>query len=130
MAAAPLTRDVAVLAALLAVSGVTHLVRPEVYEGIVPHALGRRRELVHASGVAELICAAGLLVPSTRRVAGWASAGLLVAVFPANVQMSVDQGRRASRTGAPAARATFVATLGRLPLQWPLIRSALRAAGR
>lgn len=130
MAAAPLTRDVAVLAALLAVSGVTHLVRPEVYEGMVPHALGRRRELVHASGVAELICAAGLLVPSTRRVAGWASAGLLVAVFPANVQMSVDQGRRASRTGAPAARATFVATLGRLPLQWPLIRSALRAAGR
>jgi uncharacterized membrane protein len=130
MAAAPLTRDVAGLAALLAVSGVTHLVRPEVYEGMVPHALGRRRELVYASGVAELLCAAGLLVPSTRRVAGWASAGLLVAVFPANVQMSVDQGRRASRTGAPAARATFVATLGRLPLQWPLIRSALRAAGR
>ena len=58
MAAAPLTRDVAGLAVLLAVSGVTHLVRPEVYEGMVPHALGRRRELVHASGVAELLCAA------------------------------------------------------------------------
>ena len=130
MAAAPLTRDVAGLAALLAVSGVTHLVRPDVYEGMVPHALGHRRELVYASGVAELLCAAGLLVPRTRRVVGWASAGLLVAVFPANVQMTVDQGRRAGRTGAPAARATFVATLARLPLQWPLIRSALRAAGR
>ncbi|HET6969009.1 MAG TPA: DoxX family protein [Ornithinibacter sp.] len=126
----PLTPDVAGLAALLAVSGVTHLVRPEVYEGMVPHALGRRRELVYASGVAELLCAAGLLVPRTRRVAGWASAALLVAVFPANVQMTLDQGRRATSTGEPAARATFVATLGRLPLQWPLIRSALRAAGR
>lgn len=129
-AAAPLTRDIAGLAGLLATSGMTHLVRPEIFEGMVPHVLGHRRALVYASGVGELLCAAGLLVPRTRRVAGWASAGLLVAVFPANVQMTLDQGRRASRTGAPAARATFVASLGRLPLQWPLIRSALRAAGR
>lgn len=128
--APPLTRDVAGLAALLATSGVTHLVRPTVFEGMVPHALGRRRELVYASGVAELLCAAGLLVPRTRRVAGWASAGLLVAIFPANVQMSVDTGRRAARTGDPAHRATFLATLGRLPLQWPLVRTALRATGR
>lgn len=126
----PLTRDVAGLAAILATSGVTHLVRPQVFEGMVPHALGRRRELVLVSGVAELLCAAGLLLPRTRRAAGWASAGLLVAVFPANVQMSIDHGRRAGRTGDPAARATFVATLGRLPLQWPLVRVALRAAGR
>ena len=128
--APPLTRDVAGLATILATSGVTHLVRPQVFEGMVPHVLGHRRELVYASGVAELLCAAGLLVPRTRRVAGWASAGLLVAVFPANVQMSVDAGRRASRTGDPGHRATFVATLGRLPLQWPLVRTALRASGR
>ena len=55
--APPLSRDVAGLAALLAASGVTHLVRPEVYEGIVPHSLGHRRELVYVSGVAELVCA-------------------------------------------------------------------------
>ena len=126
----PLSRDVAGLAALLATSGVVHLVRPEVYEGIVPHVLPHRRGLVYASGVAELLCAAGLLVPSTRRPAGWASAALLVAVFPANVQMSIDRGRRAERKGDAASRASFVATLGRLPLQWPLVRTALRAAGR
>jgi uncharacterized membrane protein len=125
-----LSRDVAGLAALLAASGVTHLVRPEVYEGIVPHSLGHRRELVYVSGVAELVCAAGLLAPQTRRLAGWASAALLVAVFPANVQMSLDRGKRASRRGDPASRATFAASLARLPLQWPLIRTALRAAGR
>lgn len=129
-AAPPLTRDVTGLATVLATSGVLHLVRPEVFEGIVPHALPRKRLLVHASGVAELACAAGLLHPATRRVAGYASAALLVAVLPANVQMSVDHGKRASRRGTPSSRATFAATLARLPLQWPMIRTALRAAGR
>ena len=128
--APPLSRDIAGLAALLAASGVTHLVRPEVFEGIVPHSLSRRRELVYLSGVAEIVCAAGLLAPQTRRAAGWASAVLLVAVFPANVQMSLDKGRRANRRGDTASRATFAASLARLPLQWPLIRTALRAAGR
>ena len=63
---APLTRDVVGLAVVLATSGVVHLVRPEVYEGIVPRALPHHRALVYASGVAELLCAAGLLLPATR----------------------------------------------------------------
>src|SRR6478609_4987525 len=125
-----LTRDVAGLAALLATSGVVHLVRPQVYEGIVPHVLPNHRALVYVSGVAELLCAAGLLVPATRKPAGLASAALLLAVFPANVQMSIDQGRRADRKGDPASRASFAASVARLPLQIPLIRTALRAAGR
>jgi len=125
-----LTRDVAGLAALLATSGVVHLVRPQVYEGIVPHVLPNRRALVYVSGVAELLCAAGLLVRATRKPAGLASAALLLAVFPANVQMSIDQGRRADRKGDPASRASFAASVARLPLQIPLIRTALRAAGR
>jgi len=130
MAAAPsaLSRDVAGLAALLATSGVVHLVRPQVFEGIVPHVLPHRRALVHVSGVAELACAAGLLLPATRRPAGYAAAALLVAVFPANVQMSVDHGRRAGRRADAASRASFAATLARLPLQVPLVRTALRAA--
>lgn len=125
----PLTRDVTGLAVLLATSGVTHLVRPEVFDGMVPRVLPNRRAIVTVSGVAELVCAAGLLVPGTRRAAGWASAVLLVAVFPANVTMSVTEGRRAERQGDPRSRARFAATLARLPLQLPLIRTALRAAG-
>jgi uncharacterized membrane protein len=125
-----LSRDVTGLAVLLATSGVVHLVRPQVFEGMVPHLLPNARALVYVSGVAELLCAAGLLVPATRRPAGLASAVLLLAVFPANVQMSVDQGRRAGRKGDTASRASFAASLARLPLQVPLIRTALRAAGR
>jgi len=124
-----LTHDVAGLAALLATSGLVHLVRPDIFEGIVPRMLPNHRALVYVSGVAELLCAAGLLVPATRRPAGYASAALLVAVFPANVQMSVAHGQRAQRRGDPASRASFAATLARLPLQVPMIRTALRAAG-
>lgn len=119
------------LAALFATSGVIHMVRPQVFESIIPKPLvGYRRELVYASGVAEIACAAGLLHPATRKAAGLASAALLVAVFPANVQMSATHGARAQRKGTTESKAMFAGTLARLPLQWPLIRTALRAAGR
>lgn len=80
------------------------------------------------SGVAELVCAAGLMHPATRRAAGWASVAVLLGVLPANVQMSLDTGRRASRRQTTTARAVFVGTLVRLPAQWPMTRAALRAA--
>jgi uncharacterized membrane protein len=123
----PLTRDLQALAALFSTSGTVHLVRPQFFETIVPRALPVPRGLVYASGVAEFACAAGLLHPRTRQAAGWASAALLVAVFPANVQMAVTEGGRAARrTGS---RGRYVATLIRLPLQIPLIRTALKATG-
>lgn len=127
MPSSPPTAGVLALASAFLVSGTVHLVRSQVFEPIVPRALPARRELVLFSGVAELVCAAGLLVPATRPVAGPASAALLVAVFPANVQMSLSHGRRAARTRRPAHLASFAATLARLPLQRPLIRIALRA---
>ena len=122
------SKDIQALAALFAASGTLHLVRPQVFETIVPRQLPAPRSLVYASGVAELVCAAGLLHPRTRKAAGWASAALLVAVFPANLQMAVTEGKRASRgTGS---RGKHVATLVRLPVQIPLIRTALKATGR
>lgn len=119
------------LAALFLASGVIHLVRPGVFEPMVPAPLRQHdRILVKASGVAEIACAAGLLVPATRPAAGWASAALLVGVFPANVQMSVDHGRRAQRKRTRQAVGVFAVALARLPLQAPLVRVALRAARR
>lgn len=126
----PLTKDIVGLAALFLTSGTTHLVKPGVFEPLVPRALPRRREIVYVSGVAELACAAGLLHPRTRRYAGWASAALLLGILPGNVQMSVSYGKRAGRGGTTGAKAAFAGTLARLPLQWPLIRTALKAAGR
>lgn len=111
-----------------AVSGVVHLVRPEGFEAIVPAPLQPwARPLVIASGVAELVCALGLMVPRTRRLAGVASAGLLLAVWPANAQMSLNVGRRAARRQDAASITAFAVSVARLPLQVPLIRAALRA---
>lgn len=126
----PLDKATLGLATLFLTSGTTHLVRPQIFEGIVPKMLPNRRELVYISGVVEIACGVGLLFPQTRKVAGLASAALLVAVFPANVQMSADHAKRAQRKQDAGSAAFFAGTLARLPMQWPLIRTALRAAGR
>ena len=115
------------LAALFLGSGTLHLVRPQVFEPIVPSALPDARKVVEVSGVAEIVCGLGLLHPKTRRIAGLASAALLVGVFPANVQMSVDAGKRANRKRTPKSTGFFAGTVARLPLQWPMIKVALRA---
>ena len=111
-----------------AVSGLIHLVRPETFEPIIPKPLRPwARDLVLVSGVAELACAAGLLPPRTRPAAGLASAALLLAVWPANAQMSVDLGRRAQRRRDPKSVTTFAVSLVRLALQPPLIGIAQAA---
>jgi uncharacterized membrane protein len=52
-------------------AGLLHFLRPEPYVAIVPDALPRKREIVFASGVAEMAGGAAVLVPRTRRLAGW-----------------------------------------------------------
>ncbi|MCW2762304.1 MAG: rane protein [Marmoricola sp.] len=120
-APAPLTRDLKVLAGVFVTSGVVHLVRPETFEPIMPKVVPVHREVIYASGVAELLCAAGLLHPRTRKLAGWASVVVLLAVYPANFKMAGD----ALQTDDQKFKA---AALVRLPLQLPMIRAALRAA--
>ena len=102
-------------------SGVVHLVRPAVYEPLMPAWLPAHREVILASGVAELACAVGLALPRTRRAAGWASAALLLGVWPGNLQMALDSNRSSST-------ALKAVAWGRLPLQVPMIRAALAAA--
>jgi uncharacterized membrane protein len=118
---ADLARGTKLLAGLFAVSGMAHLVKPELYEPLMPDVVPAHREVILGSGVAELLCAAGLLVPRTRKVAGLASAALLVGVFPGNLKMADD----ARRSGKPVFQAI---AYGRLPLQVPMIRAALKAA--
>ena len=97
-----------------------HFAVPAPYVRIVPRALPYKQRLVQVSAVAELACAAALVTPPLRRAGGLGTAVLLVAVFPANVQMAID----ACRDGSQVARAL---TLLRLPLQVPLVRTAWRA---
>jgi uncharacterized membrane protein len=114
-------KDVTALAVAFLASGVTHLVRPETFESLMPDYVPAHREVIYGSGVLELVCAAGLLSTRFRRPAGWASAALLVGVFPAHVKMAGDASRsRSTRFKAIA--------YSRMPLQVPLVRVALKAA--
>ncbi|MCX5409146.1 hypothetical protein OHA37_35495 [Streptomyces sp. NBC_00335] len=102
------------LAGLLAGAAVAHAVAPKQFDATVPRSLpGTPRQWTYASGVAELALAAGVAHPRTRKVAALATAAFFVGVFPANVKMAAD-----ARHRSPALRAV---TLGRLPLQVPLV---------
>ncbi len=104
-------------------SGIVHLVRPQVFAPIMPRPIPEEHHtnLIYASGVAELICAAGLLRRTRWAVA--ACVATLVAVFPANVQMALDAGT--GRNAGPSdSRAV---AWGRLPLQLLMIWAALQA---
>lgn len=103
------------LAALLAGAGTTHFLSPEPYDAIVPRFLPAPRAFTYGSGAVELLLAAGVAMPRTRRPGATAAAALFVVVFPANLQMALDPG------GVPRWLA-----LVRLPLQVPLVLWALQ----
>ena len=116
------------LAGLMVGSGVTHFVAPAAYERIVPRWAGDPRRVVKVSGAAEIACGALLSSRRTGKIGGVLTAALLVAVFPANVQMALDAGtERQAMPDVPVARFRVVA-LCRLPLQVPLVGWALRVA--
>ena len=108
------------LAGLLTVTGSLHFIAPKPYAEIVPEQLPSPYGLVYASGVAELLCAAGLVFPRTRRVTAWATAALFVTVFPANITMALDSSGRSTLYQAAA--------WARLPIQVPLIWWAVAVA--
>jgi uncharacterized membrane protein len=111
------------LAAVFCASGTVHLVRPQVFASIMPRLIPEEHHtnLIYASGVVELICAAGL-ARRTRWATG-ASLATLAAVFPANVQMALDSGSGRNQ-GAADSRAV---AWGRLPLQALMAWAALQA---
>jgi uncharacterized membrane protein len=106
------------LAGLLVGAGATHVVRPELYDALVPPLLpGSARAWVYGSGVVELAVGAAVAHPMTRRRGALAAAALFVAVFPGNVHMAFEPG------DVPR-----WAAIARLPLQVPLVLWALQVA--
>jgi uncharacterized membrane protein len=111
------------LAAFFIASGANHFAMGRAYRQIVPPPLqGRARVVVHVSGVAEVLCGAGVLLPRTRRAAGVGLIALLAAVFPANLYMAREPER--------FPRFPRWALYGRLPLQPLMMWWAWRATRR
>lgn len=72
------------------VAGLNHFLNPDFYLAIMPDYLPAHTELVYASGVAEMLGAAAVMYPPTRRLGGWFLIAVLVGVFPANVHMALN----------------------------------------
>jgi uncharacterized membrane protein len=110
-------------------AGVMHFLVPKYYQAIVPFYLPAHPTLVVVSGVAEIAGGLGLLLPPLRSAAGIGLIGLLIAVFPANVEML-----RIFRERGVGGWTEAVLWL-RLPLQalliwWAWLLSRPTAAGR
>jgi uncharacterized membrane protein len=67
--------------------GIAHFTATDIEMRIVPPAIPWPRAVVLISGVFELLGAAGILIPATRRAAGIGLFILTIAVTPANVYM-------------------------------------------
>ena len=89
------------LAAFFVFAGVTHFTNPEFFIAIVPAWLPNAPLLVAVSGVAEIAGGIGVLIPRTRRLAGWGLIALLVAVYPANVDMALHPDEWLARVAHP-----------------------------
>jgi uncharacterized membrane protein len=103
-------------------AGALHFVRPEPYRAIMPPFVPAPDAMVALSGVAEAAGGAALLVPRTRRWAGWWLVATLVAICPANVHMALHPERYARHV--PGGR---VGLYLRLPFQLVFIAWVLAA---
>lgn len=108
------------------VAGAFHFVRPAAYVAMMPPGLPQPGLLVVVSGLAEIAGGIGVLTGRFRRMAAWGLIALLVAVFPANLQVALH--------GWPGADFPRWLLWVRLPFQglfiWLVYRCCLQAGKR
>lgn len=81
----------ALVAISFAAVGILHFLNPAPFVAIVPPWLPAPLALVLVSGFFEVLGGVGLLVPRVRKAAGIGLLVLLAAVYPANIQMAVNE---------------------------------------
>lgn len=94
-------------------AGTSHFLFTEKYASIMPDWVPWHNTVVIVSGVLEILYGVLLLFKITRKLASMLIISLLIAVFPANVQMCIDYFLDQNPY--------FIFTLLRLPLQVVLI---------
>lgn len=71
-------------------AGIYHFVNPRMYQKIMPAYIPYHTAMIYISGILEIVFALLLLPESTRPVAAWLIIVLLIAIFPANIQMAIN----------------------------------------
>ena len=96
----------------LCLAGFMHLLSPDFFVAIIPKELPNPEWLNVLSGLAEIVIGVYLLEPRTRVFAAWGAIALAIAVFPANVNMLIENiGPEGPGSGSPIANGV------RLPFQ-------------
>jgi uncharacterized membrane protein len=72
------------------IAGANHFANPKLYLRIIPSWLPNPSLINYSSGAFEILFALLLIPQTTRSVAAWLIIALLIAVFPANVQMTLN----------------------------------------
>ena len=78
-----------IVALFFIIGGIAHFVMAEFFIMMMPDYLAYHKVLVIISGVFEILGAIGLLIPKTRLLAGYGLMILIVAVYPANINMAL-----------------------------------------
>ena len=97
------------LSVVFVLAGINHFVNPAFYARLIPPYLPEPWALVFWSGVFEVLGGLGVLVPQTRRWAGWGLVLMLACFLPTHVYMA--------RHPDLFARVPAWALYARLPLQ-------------
>jgi uncharacterized membrane protein len=77
-----------ILAVAIIIVGITHFLRPEQYARIVPPPFPPLAS-VYLSGFFEILGGIGLMIPFVSVAAAWGLIALFIAVFPANIYMTL-----------------------------------------
>ncbi|MBE9126499.1 MULTISPECIES: DoxX family protein [unclassified Coleofasciculus] len=77
-----------ILAVCIIIVGITHFLKPEQYARIVPPPFPPLTS-VYLSGFFEILGGIGLMIPFVSVTAAWGLIALFIAVFPANIYMTL-----------------------------------------
>jgi len=105
-----------IIAVLFLITGILHFIRPQYFTNIMPDYISYHLAMVYISGVAEILGGLGILFEKTQWWAGWGLILLLIAVFPANINMAVESIQKSGYISLFS-----LVTIIRLPLQFVLI---------
>lgn len=116
-------RSAQLIGAAFVGAGTAHFARPDFFEAIVPRWFPDARMANRVAGAAELALGLAMFPRRTRRVAALGLLGLMAAVYPANVDMclnDVDLGRDedAKAVRIEGAEGVRSRNLARLPFQF------------
>ena len=78
-----------IMGAVYILAGINHFWNTSFYTKLIADFLPYSLALVYISGVAEILCGFGLMIPSTRKAAAWGTVALLVAVSPTHIYMAM-----------------------------------------